>query len=362
MRKFLWAFLILPFIGCDAADIVSLDDQPSARASHDGQSGPIRVYFTQPDRSAKDAPIIDALVGYIAQAQTSIDVCAFELDNQRITEALLAAKQRGVKVRLVTDTDYLEESGVTRLRQAGVPVVDDSRPGSLMHNKFMVFDNRSVWTGSMNFTENGAYKNNNHGVFIDDARIAANYATKFRWMFEQRKFGGAPSRSAKIPHPVVTLSDGTKIENYFSTHDHIADRLIAKIRQARKSIHFLAFSFTHDGIGKAMLERAKAGVEVKGVFEKTQTGGRYTEFHRMKKAGLPVFVDANRRNMHHKVIIIDGQITVAGSYNFSASADKSNDENVVIIHSPRIAALFEAEFQRVYGAAERAASTTALAR
>jgi phosphatidylserine/phosphatidylglycerophosphate/cardiolipin synthase-like enzyme len=256
----------------------------------------------------------------------------------------------------------LHESGVQALKAAGVPVVDDQRDGSLMHNKFMVFDSQSVWTGSMNFTENCAYRNNNHGLFIDDARIAANYATKFSWMFEQRKFGGLPAKTAKIPNPVVTLSDGTMIENYFSTHDHCADHVIEKLGQARSSIHFLAFSFTHDNIALAMLNRASAGVPVQGVFEKSQAGSSYSEYNRLRMGGpkVEVYLDANSRNMHHKVIILDGETTVAGSFNFSDGADKSNDENVVIVRSKDVAKRFEEEFQRVYGAAKKAEASGAL--
>jgi phosphatidylserine/phosphatidylglycerophosphate/cardiolipin synthase-like enzyme len=57
--------------------------------------------------------------------------------------------------------------------------------------------------------------------------------------------------------------------------------------------------------------------------------------------------------MHHKVIIIDRKIVIAGSYNLTASAEKYNDENVVIIESPRVAELFMEEFQRVYGQAQK---------
>src|SRR5262249_31182926 len=147
------------------------------------------------------------------------------------------------------------------------------------------FDGKAVWTGSMNFTENCAYRNNNNGIYLDDARIAASYATKFSWMFEQHKFGGLPSRTAAIPYHQVTLADGTPVEVYFSTHDHIAARLTEKLREARKSFHFLAFSFTHDGMGKAMREAAAAGVEVKGVFEKSQAASGYSEFSKMKDVG-----------------------------------------------------------------------------
>jgi phosphatidylserine/phosphatidylglycerophosphate/cardiolipin synthase-like enzyme len=57
--------------------------------------------------------------------------------------------------------------------------------------------------------------------------------------------------------------------------------------------------------------------------------------------------------MHHKVIIIDGDIVITGSYNFTASAERTNDENVVIFHDTKIAAVYLAEFQRVYADAQR---------
>jgi phosphatidylserine/phosphatidylglycerophosphate/cardiolipin synthase-like enzyme len=355
-RRWPWLLLLLTLLGCDNSRSLSVPGNGDALASANGQFGPVRVYFTRPGGSRDEQQaIVQALVGYIEQAKQSIDVAAFELDNEAIADALLAALKRGVRIRLVTETGYLQEAGTQRLKAAGVPVVDDQRDGALMHNKFMVFDDQGVWTGSMNFTENCAHRNNNHGVFIDDPRIATNYAAKFAWMFEQRKFGGLPNRTARIPNPVVTLRDGTVIENYFSTHDHIADRVVEKVGQAQTSIHFLAFSFTHDEIGRAMLERAPAGVSVQGVFEKSQTLSGYSEYARFRSAGprVQVYLDANPRNMHHKVIILDGSTTVAGSFNFSDGADRQNDENVVIIKNVQIAKRFEEEFQRVFGAARK---------
>jgi phosphatidylserine/phosphatidylglycerophosphate/cardiolipin synthase-like enzyme len=351
MRRFLPLMLAFAAIGCNNDTIITLGSAPLPGE----QGGLVRVYFTTPDKPPASAEIVKALVGHISQARTTIDVAAFELDNVVITDALVTAVKRGVKVRLVTETNYLEESGVHALKAVGVPVVDDQRDGALMHNKFMVFDRTSVWMGSMNFTENCAYKNNNHGVFIDDVRVAENYATKFAWMHERHKFGGLPDKSARIPNPVVTLADGTRLENYFSTHDHIAAKLTEKIKAAQARIHFLAFSFTHKAMGNAMLARAAAGVEVQGVFEKSQAASGYSEYTAMRAAGgrVSVFLDANPRNMHHKVLILDDETVVAGSFNFSDGADKQNDENVVIFTSRPLVQRFEEEFQRVYWAAKQ---------
>jgi phosphatidylserine/phosphatidylglycerophosphate/cardiolipin synthase-like enzyme len=311
------------------------------------------VYFTTPDDDPqRPGNIADKLAGYIDQTQDTLDVAAFELDNEVVTAALLRAVGRGVKVRLVTDTDYAGESGPERLRAAGVPVVEDGRT-ALMHNKFMVFDRRAVWTGSMNFTENCAYRNDNHGVLIADRDVADSYATKFGWMFTDRKFGGKPSASAAIPHPRVTLPDGTPLECYFSTHDGLAGRVTRELEGAKKSIHFLAFSFTHSDIGGAMAAAAEAGLDVGGVIENSQASGKSSQLNALTAAGVRVHRDANPKNMHHKFIVIDSAVVIAGSFNFSVSADNSNDENVVIIRDHDVAAKFEAEYRRVHEKARR---------
>jgi phosphatidylserine/phosphatidylglycerophosphate/cardiolipin synthase-like enzyme len=363
-RTLIGAIALALIVGCGDQSPLAVQNHGNSTTVGD-QTGPVRVYFTTPhDKNARDNPNnpARALAGYIAKAQQTIDVCGYEINNVVIVDALTKAIQRGVKVRVVTDTDNLGASGIVTLKAAGVPVVDDQRQ-PIMHNKFMVFDNKSVWMGSMNFTENCAYLNNNNGIYIDDPRIAENYATKFKWLFVDHKFGGPVRQKEKIPNPVVKLADGTIMENYFSAHDHIANHLIEHLKTAKSSVHFLAFSFTHKGIGQAMLDRAQAGVPVQGVFEKSQvtSSGKYSQYHAFKEARqrVQVYLDANPRNMHHKVIVIDGELTVAGSFNFSDGADKDNDENVVILLSRPIAQRFEEEFQRVFGEAKAAGESIA---
>ena len=263
----------------------------------------------------------------------------------------------GVRVRLVTDTDYVTEAGPTALRAAGVPVVDDRRD-ALMHNKFMVFDDAAVWTGSMNFTENCAYRNDNHGLYFASPELAAVYAARFRRMFEQRDFGPPSGWSfgrADVPSGAVTLADGTTVEVTFSPGGKAAQKVTNVVAEATRSVHFLAFSFTHAGIAQAMLDKARAGVEVRGVFETSQAKSGYSQFGKLAAARLPVFADANPRNMHHKLIVVDGRTVVAGSFNFSDNADTQNNENVLVIrNNAAVAERFEGEFRRVADLAEKA--------
>jgi phosphatidylserine/phosphatidylglycerophosphate/cardiolipin synthase-like enzyme len=88
---------------------------------------------------------------------------------------------------------------------------------------------------------------------------------------------------------------------------------------------------------------------VAGVMDDDQINSNQgTEYDSFRQAGVDVRRDGNAGQMHHKVIIIDRTIVITGSYNFSASAEQHNDENVVIINNPEVASQYMAEFQRVY--------------
>lgn len=320
---------------------------PPAPANGQPPASWYQVYFTTPVYPDKESDhhggIDERLVELIGRAERSIDVAAYELDLENVADALLAAKARGVAVRLVTDTDYLEEKAVQRLRAGGVPVVDDRR-GAIMHDKFVIIDGRTVLTGSWNLTVNCTYRNNNNAIVIESEALARNYAAEFAEMFEKKQFG--PTSPRNTPEPQLNI-EGTLVENYFAPEDKVSERVVALVGGAEKSIHFLAFSFTDDKIGRAMLDRAKAGVSVSGVFESRGADTEYGEYPPMKKAGLDVWLDGNPYVMHHKVIIIDERTVVLGSFNFTASADQDNDENLLVIHNPDVAKLYLEEFQRV---------------
>lgn len=96
-----------------------------------------------------------------------------------------------------------------------------------------------------------------------------------------------------------------------------------------------------------MVDRHRAGVTVAGIFESAATRDSFSEYAKLKAAGLDVLLDGNPWNLHHKVLVLDGRVTVFGSFNFSASADRDNDENLLIVEEPGLAAAFEAEFERV---------------
>ncbi len=316
----------------------------------------IQVFFTTPkypdNKADHHGSVDDHLTDFINTAKSTIDMAIYQFDLPNATQALLDANKRGVKVRVATDIDILNDSGENpsflQLKKAGIPVVGGN-PDGIMHNKFVVVDGQQVWMGTWNFTDNDTYRYNNVGLWIKSPELAANYTAEFEKLFVDKNFGNR-KQSRKIQHQLNI--GGLNVENYFTPADNAVDAINNRLKQAKTSIHFMAFSFTQDDIGQVIMDRSKAGVEVRGVFENTGSETQYSEFGRMKKAGLDVLQDGNPYLMHHKIFIIDGKTVVVGSFNFSDNAQNQNDENLIIVDSPDLAKLFEAEFQRVYATAQ----------
>ena len=107
-----------------------------------------------------------------------------------------------------------------------------------------------------------------------------------------------------------------------------------RLTAAKRNVHFLTFSYTADTISDAMVAKLKAGLVVRGVFERQNAGGSGADFNRLKQGGVDVLEDGNCYILHHKVIVIDERTVITGSYNFTGSAEHDNDENLVIVDDP----------------------------
>jgi len=309
------------------------------------------VYFTNPtdpaSKSLRGGPD-KYLAEAIGSAHVSVDVAVLQLNLWSIRDALTAAHKRGVKVRVVTDSDYLEGKEIQYLIEAGIPVLGDRREG-LMHNKFVVIDRQDVWTGSMNLSVNEAYRNNNNLIRIRSPQLAENYSVEFEEMFVDDHFG--PASPVHTPHPEIEIGE-TRIQNCFAPEDGCTAVLQKAIQNARRSIYFLAYSFTSDDLAEALIARAQQGVKIEGVMEKSQVSSNSgTDYERFRSAGLEVRLDANSYQMHDKVMIIDSQIVVTGSFNFTYSAEHTNDENLLIIYNSQLAEQYLTEFERIFNQA-----------
>jgi phosphatidylserine/phosphatidylglycerophosphate/cardiolipin synthase-like enzyme len=312
------------------------------------QSGPVAVYFSRPqafDGEYSGGPD-EVLAQAIDGSRSSVDIASYDFDLLSVARALLRATGRGVSVRIVVDSDNWHNEALDLLRAEGIPVVGDGREG-LMHDKFVVIDRKETWAGSMNLTVNDAYRNDNNLIRFQSAALAEIFIAEFEEMFLAKKFG--PSSPTGKPAIEVQTEAGS-IEALFAPEDLVARRVIQLIQRARKSIRFLAFSFTSREIAEAMLQRMMDGVTILGILETTQVRSNTgTQFEALREGGTSVFLDGNPRNMHHKVILLDDEIVITGSYNFTESAESKNDEDLLVLRIPELAFAFKFEIQRIYG-------------
>ncbi len=318
-----------------------------------------RLYFNEPDATVGRAEYKNgmdaALAAAIADARHSLDIAAFELNSDVVVDAIRDAHERGLAVRIVTDNAHgLEDERDPQLRQLrdeGIGVVDDGR-SALMHNKFLIIDESAVWTGSWNYTVNGSYRNNNNAFVLESADAASAYRQEFDEMFNRGEFG-ARSRDDGII--AFAFGDGS-VSILFAPEGDEIGAIAAEIARAERSIRFMVFVFSLEELAQAMLNQAaNPAVTVAGIFEERNSKASWSQMPALHCAGALVRQDGNRYLLHHKVIIIDDDTVITGSFNFSRSATKSNDENIVIIRDATVAAAYLDEWRRIWDGAEELA-------
>jgi phosphatidylserine/phosphatidylglycerophosphate/cardiolipin synthase-like enzyme len=211
-----------------------------------------------------------------------------------------------------------------------------------MHDKIIIIDGRILFMGSWNMSYNDTFRNNNNLLEITDPTLIANYQAKFNELFLDQRFGTHATVGAQIPQMTI---DGVQVSNYFSPVDQVSDKLVDLVNSAQKSVRFIIFTYTDKNLANAMIGRFQAGVDVAGVIE--NRGASQGVMPSLFCAQVPVKVDGNKYTMHHKVIVIDNNIVVTGSFNFTRSADTENDDNVLVINDPSVAKQYLDEFDRI---------------
>jgi phosphatidylserine/phosphatidylglycerophosphate/cardiolipin synthase-like enzyme len=130
--------------------------------------------------------------------------------------------------------------------------------------------------------------------------------------------------SAPIP------STGT-IDVFFSPNGGATNAIVNEIGKARKEIVVQAYSFTSKPIAKALLDAKKRGISIVAVLDKSQRKEKYTAATFLSNAGIPVYIDDKHAIAHNKIIIIDRQTLITGSFNFTKAAEEKNAENLLVI-------------------------------
>jgi phosphatidylserine/phosphatidylglycerophosphate/cardiolipin synthase-like enzyme len=118
------------------------------------------------------------------------------------------------------------------------------------------------------------------------------------------------------------------------------EAIVHALGEAKRTILVQAYSFTSAPIAKALLDAHKRGIQVQVILDKSQRGEKYSSADFLANQRVPTMIDANHAIAHNKVMIIDGETVLTGSFNFTKAAQEKNAENLLIILDAALAAQY----------------------
>ena len=135
----------------------------------------------------------------------------------------------------------------------------------------------------------------------------------------------------------VNLDHLPPIEVFFSPNNGSTEAIVREIDRARSEILVQAYSFTSEPIAKALLKAHKRGIKVAVILDKSQKTQKYSSATFLTNARIPTYIDDKHTIAHSKIILIDREVVITGSFNFTKAAEEKNAENLLIIHSRELA-------------------------
>lgn len=295
-----------------------------------------------PDKNCS-SDICREILKNINYSKESIDIAIYGYSQTyAIENAIKEAIKRGVKIRLVYDLDssgeniYPDTKMFTDLIKDKNCDINSSNPNYIMHNKFYIFDNKTVITGSANLSHTDMSGFNTNSIIVLKSPKAANiYKTEFEQMF-----------SGKFHNDKIGF-EKEKIENiniYFSPYDNgINDGILPVINGAKKYIYIPVFLITEPRIISSLINAKERGVDVRVIIDASNASNKASRHRELRNAGIKVKTENYAGKMHSKTIIVDDEYLVIGSMNFSKSGEKKNDENMIVLKNKE-AAKFYKEF------------------
>ncbi len=316
------------------------------------QTDSIKIFLTDFTRVLKpnnrcETPVCKTIVEQINSAQCSIDFAIYGYSKiPALENALLNAQKRGVKVRFVYDSDenkaniYPDTIYLSKLLTNNNT---DYAP-AIMHDKFFIFDNKTVLTGSANISNTDMSGFNSNVVILANSEKMANFYSQ---EFEQMYGGCFHKTKTKIKNKEFELAGGD-IEIYFSPKDKGISAVIPLIDNSQKYVYIPAFLITRKDLAQSLIDAHKRGVSVKVILDATNTHTSSSKMKLLRQSGIQVKTENFAGKLHSKSVIIDDLYTIIGSMNFSRSGEIANDENLLIIKNPEIAQFYKTFFQYLW--------------
>lgn len=292
--------------------------------------------------------LLDQLVGVVSCAETSLHIALYETLWDCLPNILRARLEAapGLSLQIVVDNaDCPASDGGAacpiRLLEGHprVTIVSDDR-SALMHHKFIVADGNRLWVASANSSQRSYCEDANDAIVVAEAPIVAAFEAEFQRMFTDRAFGPtaptAPATSGIYASYFSPRTPATGPSRWFTD-------MISAIETSRSSVDFIIASWTRTEVSDAMLAARARGVRVRGIVAPNYLNDAPATA--LRAAGVPVRVG----NVHSKLLVVDDEVVVTGSANWSASA-WANNENSLWIRDANIgstyATFFSREFER----------------
>jgi phosphatidylserine/phosphatidylglycerophosphate/cardiolipin synthase-like enzyme len=161
-------------------------------------------------------------------------------------------------------------------------------------------------------------------------------------------FLAAPATQAKS-----LILNNAPTQVYFSPNGGCTEAIVKEITNAKSEILVQAYSFTSAPIAKALVDAHKRGVKVEAILDKSQRSEKYTSAAFLANSRIPTFIDARHAIAHNKIMIIDRETVITGSFNFTKAAEEKNAENLIIIKSKELAGIYSENWKKHLEHSER---------
>ena len=302
--------------------------------------------YSLPSKRAR-TNLAQSIIYNIENAKLSIDAALYGLEGQdEILKALLRARNRGVNVRIVTDSNPCADdtyADTYKLRE-NFNFKNDNSP-FIMHNKFFIFDAQKVLTTSANVssTGTGGY-NSNTGILVNSKVVANVYLKEFEQMFN----GSFHKLKTKNELVSFNLDAKTSISIYFAPASDILSPVINEINNAGKEILVSAFYLTHREIIAALIAAKERSVDVTVTIDALGAQKFKDRINMLKQAHIKVKAENWGGKNHQKNILIDSCTFIGGSANFSKNAVIKNDENLYILKNCSIGSVYRKYYFKLY--------------
>ena len=334
------------------------------------------------DGGQSAASVANEVAEFLGGASESLELALYDVRlhdeaAEIVKQALVGAQERGVAVRLVYNVDHPGPIPVPPPPQTApelleaLPIGTRPIPGvpDLMHHKYVVRDRETVWTGSMNWTQDSWSRQENAIAIVHSRELAHAYGLNFEELW---KTGDVIDSGKVEPRPVDV--GGVELRPWFSPEhgEALAHRIAKRIGQARRRVRVASPVLSSGPILGTLAEVCSDGkVDVAGVVDDTQVDGvlyqwwlngnaswkvpalrRFLEAARF--AGKPSTkwaVNTVHDFMHAKIVVAD-DVSFLGSFNLSHSGEM-NAENVLELKDAAIAdrlTVFVDEIRALYPA------------